>query len=233
MEEILEPYIPLVKMVVTKMKKQLSDQADEGELFSSGMVGLWDASRKFDPSQGVKFETYAVQRIRGAIIDGLRQTDHASRSIRKKEKLFRDGWETLEQTLLRKPTAQEMSAHLGISVKEYEETLLLLASIKQESLNVPNNEGEKEAPVYLQIEDHYFQKQEEWLVTKERRQQLAALIDALPEREKLVLSLVYYENLSLTDVSKVLDVHKSRISQLHSQAIKRLRTFAVTHGFTI
>lgn len=233
MEEILEPYIPLVKMVVTKMKKQLSDQADESELFSSGMVGLWDASRKFDPSQGVKFETYAVQRIRGAIIDGLRQTDHASRSIRKKEKLFRDGWETLEQTLLRKPTAQEMSAHLGISVKEYEETLLLLASIKQESLNVPNNEDEKAAPLYLQMEDHYFQKQEEWLEAKERRHQLAALIDALPEREKLVLSLVYYENLSLTDVSKVLDVHKSRISQLHSQAIKRLRTFAETQGFTI
>src|SRR4051812_29620602 len=80
-DRILEEYIPLVQMVVAQMKKTLSNQADENELFSSGMTGLWDASRKFDPYQGAKFQTYAVQRIRGAILDGLRQSDHVSRSL--------------------------------------------------------------------------------------------------------------------------------------------------------
>ncbi|MFJ5716414.1 FliA/WhiG family RNA polymerase sigma factor [Neobacillus sp. NPDC093127] len=233
MEEMLDKYIPLVKMVVAQMKKKLSDQADEGELFSSGMVGLWDASLKFDTKQGVKFETYAVQRIRGAILDGIRQTDHASRSLRKKEKLIREALETLEQVLLRKPSAEEMSKYLGMPAAEYEQTLIQISSIKQDSLDEPMADDGIEAPSYHQIEDHYFQKQEEWIEAKERKQQLAALIDSLPDREKLVLSLVYYENLSLTDVSKVLDVHKSRISQLHSQAIKRLRGAAEKQGFSL
>jgi RNA polymerase sigma factor FliA len=231
MEEMLDEYIPLVQMVVAQMKRNLSNQTDVDELFSSGMIGLWDASQKFDPTLGIKFETYAVQRIRGAILDGIRAIDHASRTLRKKEKVFREAMEALEQKYLRKPTPHEVSEHLGITLTEYEQTLKQLAFLKQESLDEPvDNEG-KDNPIYHQIEDLSFQRQEEWLEAKERKKSLAALIDALPEREKLILSLVYYENLSLTDVSKVLDLHKSRISQLHSQAIKRLRSALVKQGF--
>jgi RNA polymerase sigma factor for flagellar operon FliA len=224
MIETLDDYIPLVRRVVAQMKKNLSGQADENELFSFGMIGLWDASQKFDSGLGIKFETYAVQRIRGAILDNLRQNDHASRTLRKKEKQIQAALELLEQEYLRKPTPKEISRYLGVSLKEFEETMLQIRFIRQESLETPAGGEENEITAAHFLEDHYFIKQEEWIEEKERKKALAELIDALPEREKLVLTLVYYENLSLTDVSKVLDVHKSRVSQLHAQAIKRLRT---------
>jgi RNA polymerase sigma factor for flagellar operon FliA len=174
MEEKLEQFIPLVQLVVAQMKKTLSNQVDESELYSSGMTGLWDASQKFDPSQGVKFETYAVQRIRGAILDGIRQTDHVSRTLRKKEKTFREARETLEQFYLRKPTPKEMTEHLGINPEEYERTLMQLSFIKQESLDEPlDNEG-KERAVFNRIEDYYFPRQEEYVKAKEKKKDLQA-----------------------------------------------------------
>jgi RNA polymerase sigma factor FliA len=227
-EAVLDQYIPLVHMVVAKMKKALSDQADEDELLSYGMTGLWDAAQKFDQGQGVKFETYAVQRIRGEILDGLRQSDHASRTLRKKEKRVKEAIETLEQLYLRKPTPQEVSQHLGVTLEEYEQTVLQLSFLKQDTIHESHDEDDSK-PV-LQLEDHYQIKQEEWVEAKERKKILAGLIDLLPEREKLILALIYYENLSLTDVSKVMGVHKSRISQLHQQAMKRLRAASEKQG---
>lgn len=220
--------MPLVHKVVSQMKRSLSNQADENDLISFGMTGLWDAGRKFDPSQGVKFETYAVQRIRGEILDGIRQTDHISRTLRKKEKEYRMAMETLEQSYMRRPTPKEVSEHMGISMKEYELTQIQLSFIKQDSIDEPKNLEENAA--IQQIEDLKSIKQDEWLEAQERKQILAESIDTLPERDKLILSLVYYENLSLTDVSRVLGLHKSRISQLHQQAIKRLRTLLSKHG---
>jgi RNA polymerase sigma factor FliA len=228
-EDVLDQYIPLVHMVVAKMKKGLSDQADEDELISYGMTGLWDAAQKFDLAQGVKFETYAVQRIRGEILDGLRQTDYASRTLRKKEKIIRLAMEELEQTYLRKPTVQEVSLYLGMTQEEYEQIQIQLSFTRQDSLNEPID-GDESQKSYLQLEDSYQIKQEEWVEVKERKKQLASLIDLLPEREKLILALIYFENLSLTDVSKVLEVHKTRISQLHQQALKRLRTASEKQG---
>jgi RNA polymerase sigma factor FliA len=228
-EDVLDQYIPLVHMVVAKMKKGLSDQANVDELISFGLTGLWDAAQKFDSAQGVKFETYAVQRIRGEILDGLRQTDHASRTLRKKDKMIREAVETLEQTYLRKPTPQEVSLYLGMSLEEYEQILLQLSFIYQDSLNEPTD-GDEKQNTFHQLEDNYQIKQEEWVEAKERKKQLALLIDLLPEREKLILALIYFENLSLTDVSKVLDVHKTRVSQLHQQALKRLRLASEKQG---
>jgi RNA polymerase sigma factor FliA len=221
-EEVIDQYIPLVHKVVSHMKRSLSDQADVNDLISFGMTGLWDAGRKFDPTQGIKFETYAVQRIRGEILDGIRQNDHVSRSLRKKEKTYRTAMEALEQTYFRRPTPKEVSDYMGISMKEYDQTQQQLSFIHQDSLDEPKNVTENAA--VQQIEDNQSIKQDEWLEAKERKKILAELIDTLPEREKIILSLVYFENLSFTDVSKIFDLHKSRISQLHNQAIKRLRT---------
>lgn len=232
-EETLDQYISLVHMVVRQMKKRLSDQVDEKDLFSSGLTGLWDASRKFDASQGAKFETYAVQRIRGAILDGLRQSDHVSRTLRKKERVFRGALETLEQSLQRKPTRQEVSEYLGMEVEKYDEELVQLTYIHQDSLDRSVQEMDQEGAVYHQIEDHYFQKQEDWVEAMDRKKMLAALIDQLPEREKQILALIYFENLSFTDVSRIFDVHKSRISQIHARAIKRLRSAMDEQGFSI
>lgn len=228
-EKELNQYIPLVHMVVSQMKRKLSDKADENELFSFGMTGLWDAGLKYNPGQGVKFETYAVQRIRGEILDGLRQTDHVSRTLRTKEKKIRKAVEELEQAYLRRPTTTEVSQYLGISPQEYEQTQMQLSFINQESLDEPADRDE-DAPL-RQVEDQSMVRQEEWVEARERKQILASMIDSLPEREKLTLALVYYENLSLTDVSVVLGVHKSRASQLHQQAIKRLRKQMEQQGF--
>ncbi|MED4203798.1 FliA/WhiG family RNA polymerase sigma factor [Neobacillus mesonae] len=227
-EKVIDQYIPLVHRVVSQMKRSLSSQADENDLISFGMTGLWDAGKKFDPSQGVKFETYAVQRIRGEILDGLRKTDHVSRTLRKKEKTYREAMETLEQSYLRRPTAKEVSEYMGISMKEYEQTQLQLSFIHQDSLDQPKSQEEN--TMVQQIEDQQSIKQDEWLEAKEQKQILAELIDSLPEREKIILSLIYFENLSFTDVSKIFGLHKSRISQLHNQAIKRLRTAMAKHG---
>ncbi|WP_462410748.1 sigma-70 family RNA polymerase sigma factor [Neobacillus sp. Marseille-QA0830] len=221
-EEVIDQYIPLVHKVVSQMRRSLSSQADEDDLISFGMTGLWDAGKRFDPAQGIKFETYAVQRIRGEILDGLRKNDHVSRTLRKKEKTYREATETLEQSYLRRPTPEEISEHMGISLKEYQQTQLQLSFIHQDSLDQPQNL--KENSVVQQIEDHTTVRQEEWLEAKEEKRILAELIDGLPEREKIILSLIYFENLSFTDVSKIFGLHKSRISQLHNQAIKRLRT---------
>ncbi|WP_059172724.1 FliA/WhiG family RNA polymerase sigma factor [Bacillus sp. FJAT-27445] len=228
-EKELDQYIPLVHMVVSQMKRKLSDKADESELFSFGMTGLWDAGLKYNPEQGVKFETYAVQRIRGEILDGLRQTDHISRTLRSKEKKIRKAVEELEQVYLRRPTTAEVSGFLGISLKEYEQTQMQLSFINQDSLDEPSNQ--EESGTTRQVEDQSMLSQEEWIETKERKKILAEMIDSLPEREKLTLALVYYENLNLTDVSVILGVHKSRASQLHQQAIKRLRKQMEQLGF--
>ncbi|WP_409273993.1 sigma-70 family RNA polymerase sigma factor [Neobacillus sp. SCS-31] len=228
-EKELDQYIPLVHMVVSQMKRKLSDKADENELLSFGMTGLWDAGLKYNPGQGVKFETYAVQRIRGEILDGLRQTDHVSRTLRSKEKRIRKAVEELEQVHLRRPTPIEVSEYLGISVHEYEQTQMQLSFINQESLDEPADRDEDASA--RQVEDQTMVKQEEWVETRERKMALASMIDSLPEREKLTLALVYYENLSLTDVSVILGVHKSRASQLHQQAIKRLRKQMEQQGF--
>ncbi|GHH99963.1 sigma-70 family RNA polymerase sigma factor [Neobacillus kokaensis] len=227
-EEVIDQYIPLVHRVVSQMKRSLSSQADENDLISFGMTGLWDAGKRFDPTQGVKFETYAVQRIRGEILDGLRQTDHVSRTLRRKEKTYREAMETLEQSYLRRPTAKEVSEYMGVSMKEYGQTRMQLSFIHQDSLDQPKSQEENTA--VQQIEDHQSIKQDEWLEAKEQKQILAELIDSLPEREKIILSLIYFENLSFTDVSKIFGLHKSRISQLHHQAIKRLRIAMAKHG---
>jgi RNA polymerase sigma factor for flagellar operon FliA len=232
-EEMMIRYIPLVRMIVAQMKKQLSTQADEKEMLSFGMIGLWDAMQKFNSEQGVKFESYAARRIRGEILDGLRKIDHVSRTLRQKEKRFREAFETLEQSYLRCPTSQEMSEYLGISMQEYEKTKIQLSFIKQDSLDEPINEDEGMQPKAYSVADIYYPSQEEWLEMKERKERLAALIDSLSDKEKLVLSLMYYENLNVTEISEVMGLHKSRISQLHSQAMKRLRIAIEKEGIEL
>ncbi|WP_416827884.1 sigma-70 family RNA polymerase sigma factor [Ectobacillus polymachus] len=232
-EEIITRYIPLVRMIVSQMKKRLSTQADENELHSLGMIGLWDAIHKFDATHDNTFESYAAHRIRGEILDGLRKTDTASRSMRQKEKQYREAYETLEQTYMRQPTSNEMSKYLGITLAEYEKMRIQLSFMKQESLDEPWNEEDESKSKLQTVADVYYPKQEEWMEEQERKQRLAKLIDTLPYKEKLVLSLIYYENLNVTETGHVMGLHKSRISQLHSQAMKRLRITIEKEGIEL
>lgn len=232
-EDLITRYTPLVRMIVSQMKKRLSTQADENELHSLGMIGLWDAIQKFDATHDNTFESYAAHRIRGEILDGLRKSDTASRSMRQKEKRFREAFETLEQSYMRRPTSEEMSEYLGITLAEYEKTRMQLSVMKYESLDEPLKEEDESHSKLQTVVDMYYPKQEEWVLEQERKQRLAQLIENLPYKEKLVLSLIYYENLNVTETGHVMGLHKSRISQLHTQAMKRLRATIEKEGMEL
>ncbi|WP_180960446.1 FliA/WhiG family RNA polymerase sigma factor [Neobacillus cucumis] len=222
-ETLFHEYLPLVHKIVKKTKRTLPHHVEEDELLSFGMMGLLDAFRKFDQRENVKFETYATQRIRGEIYDGLRRIDPLSRTLRKKEKEVRNAYQLLEQQLFRRPTEREVSEHLQISETEYKDIVLQASFEKQESLYEPvENGGESQLKIDL-LSDPLLNEQSIIVEEKERKEFLASLIDQLPEREKIILSLLYYENLSMSEVGEILGLHKSRISQLHAKVIKKLK----------
>jgi RNA polymerase sigma factor for flagellar operon FliA len=220
-EELLRVYMPLVERTVNQMKKKLPHSVDRNELISFGMTGLLDAIRK-NP-EGPYFEPYAMQRIRGEILDGLRQNDVLSRSLRKKERDMKAAFEALEKVYGREPTDGELCEYLGITQKEYEHLIMQLSFEQPQSLFEPiHQDDEKQLRIDVLI-DHNTISHDEAIIRKEQKKRLAELIDALPEKEKLVIALVYYENLSYSEIGTILDLHKSRISQLHAQAIKKLK----------
>lgn len=222
-EKLFNQYLPLVHKIVKKTKRTLPHNVEEDELLSFGMMGLLDAFRKYDQRENIKFETYATQRIRGEIYDGLRRNDPLPRTLRKKEKEVRRAFEFLEQTLYRKPTITEVSEYLEISEKECKEIMMQASFEKQESLYEPIEHGDDTQLKIDLITDHSILEQSKIVEEKERSKILAALIDELPEKEKIILSLIYYENLSMSEVGRILGLHKSRISQIHSQVLKKLK----------
>ncbi len=222
-ENLFDQYLPLVHKIVKQIKRNLPQHVEEDELMSFGMMGLLDAFRKYDKKENVKFETYATQRIRGEIYDGLRRLDPLPRTLRKKEKEVRHAYQFLEQKLFRKPSINEVSDYLHISEAECKEIIAQASFEKQESLNEPiEHGGESQLKMEL-IADLSIVEQSTIVEEKERKKRLMSLIDELPEREKLILSLIYYENLSMSEVGEILGLHKSRISQLHSKILKKLK----------
>lgn len=222
-EKMFDQYLPLVHKIVKHTKRNLPHHVEEDELLSFGMLGLLDAFRKYDKKENVKFETYATQRIRGEIYDGLRRLDPLPRTLRKKEKEVRHAFQFLEQHLFRQPSIKEVSDYLQISETECKEIIAQASFEKQESLNEPiEHNGESQLKIEL-ISDLSIVEQSTIVEEKERKQRLMSLIDELPERERIILSLIYYENLSMSEVGTILGLHKSRISQLHSKILKRLK----------
>ncbi|MEH7336016.1 FliA/WhiG family RNA polymerase sigma factor [Neobacillus drentensis] len=222
-EELFDQYLPLVHKIVKNTKRSLPHTVEEDELMSFGMMGLLDATRKFNQRENVKFETYATQRIRGEIYDGLRRNDPLPRTLRKKEKDVKRAFEILEQLLFRKPTIREVSDYLHIGEKECREIITQASFEKQESLYEPIEHGEDNQLKIDSLSDYSILDQSEIIEGKERSRILASLIDGLPEKERLILSLIYYENLSMSEVGRILGLHKSRISQIHSQTLKKLK----------
>jgi len=222
-ETLFDQYLPLVHKIVKNIRRSLPRNVEEDELVSFGMMGLLDALRKYDQRENVKFETYATQRIRGEIYDGLRRSDPLSRSLRKKEKEVKNAYEILEQNLFRKPTITEVSHHLKISENDCKKIIMQVAFEKQDSLFEPIEQGEETQLKIDILADQSIVEQSMIIEEKERSKTLASLIDDLPEKEKIILSLIYYENLSMSEVGRILGLHKSRISQLHSQILKKLK----------
>lgn len=212
-EWLVVNYSGLVKFVAGRLGAGLPKSVDTADLVSAGVFGLMDAIDKFDPNHGVKFETYAVPRIRGAILDSLRALDWVPRSVRARARSVQDAISDLEHTLGRAPTEDEIATQLGVAVEELQKWLSDIAAGNVGPLDhivadsAPRADGADAALEERTLRDH-----------------MRAEIKNLPERERTVLVLYYEENLTLSEIGEVLGVTESRVSQIHSKAVLQLRS---------
>lgn len=224
-DQLILEYSPLIRFIAQKIAIRLPSNIELDDLISSGVIGLMDAIEKYDPSRDNKFKTYAEFRIRGAILDELRAQDWVPRSVRDKAKLLDRTQVELESELGRAPTEEEVSEKLNITVDEYYD---LINQVKPVSvLSVDDHQGfsnsDKKSIMNL-LEGCKIHNPHVQLNIKSVKEVVAKSIEDLPERQRLVLSLYYYEDLNLKEIGKILRVTESRVSQLHAQAISRLRS---------
>ena len=223
--EYVEGYLPLVKRIAGRLAISLPPHVDEDDIIGYGVFGLLDALQRFEPARGWKFETYATIRIRGAMIDGLRTMDWVPHSARQKVKRVQDGFTELESRLGRAVTSEEVADLLQVEVKEIEKGLaqaqmLSLTSFDETSVN---NEGDNSSNPLSLLVDPDAEEAYQGVEKDEQKQILAVAVEKLPDKEKLVVALYYQEELTLKEIAAVMKLSESRISQLHSQAILRLR----------
>ncbi|MBD7964265.1 MAG: FliA/WhiG family RNA polymerase sigma factor [Bacillota bacterium] len=222
-DELMRAYLPLVNYHVQRISVGLPKSVNKDELRSLGMLGLYDALKKFEPERDLKFDTYASFRIRGAILDGLRREDWLPRSLREKTKKVEAAIERLEQENLRSVSPKEVADELGYS--ENEVTTVMSESFLANVLSIDeeNKETESREKVSYTIEDKKAITPENSLLQEELHGELALVIKELSEKEQLVVSLFYFEELTLTEIGQVLGLSTSRISQIHSKALFRIR----------
>ncbi len=218
-------YAPLVKYVAGRVGTGLPTHIDVADLIQSGIFGLVDAIEKFDPGRGLRFETYAMQRIRGAILDDLRSQDWVPRVVRSRAREIERAHERLGARLRRTPTDAEVAAELGISLRDLRDLygqLRLTSVLALDDLMGPNKDNSMGSPADTLPDDDAVDPAAV-LVDQDNRKQLAEAIAQLNERDRIVVSLYYFENLTLAEIGKVLGVTESRVSQLHTRAVLRLR----------
>jgi RNA polymerase sigma factor for flagellar operon FliA len=221
-KQLIEKYPHIVEYVSGRLAVGLPKNVSKDDLASNGVMGLIDALEKFDYERGLQFETYASWRVRGAILDGLRQGDWVPRSVREKAKKIEDAYQHLEQRYLRTVSDEEMSHYLDVSEKEFQNMIQEVAVMSIVSLEDPIREEESETRLSLLV-DEKAKNPDHKVNEFTLRDALAQGIDKLTEKERIVVSLLYYEDLSLSEIAEVMSLSPSRISQLHSKAILRLR----------
>lgn len=225
-EEIVRKYLYLVKYVAGRVAIGLPPNVEFNDLVSYGILGLFDAIEKYDVNQGNKFETYGVSRIRGAIMDELRKLDWAPRLLRKRAREIERKNRELEDRNGRVATEEELARALKMSIEDlngiYNElnstTFLSLDEVWQ------NDDGNKPISRLQTVEDSLITNQFSYVHQNEVKELLAQSIDQLPEKEKLVIVLYYYENLTLREIGEVLNVSESRVCQIHTKVVMRLRS---------
>jgi RNA polymerase sigma factor for flagellar operon FliA len=223
-DEFIMKYAPLVKNIVERISARLpSHLMVKEDLINVGVIGLISSIEKFDKKRNVKFETYASFRIRGAVLDELRARDWMPRSTRNKHSKLEESFSSLQKMLGRPPDEEEMCRYLNISLEKYHKVL-------DEAKGITLLSSEDLPPGYRETYKHYdFLEDIEqknpfsFLATNELKGILKKAIDALPEKERLVLSLYYYEELTMKEIGRVVNLTESRVCQLHTQAIFRLR----------
>lgn len=227
-ERLVVDYSPLVKYIAGRMASGLPSHVEESDLISYGLLGLIGAIERFDPDRDVKFETYALARVKGAIIDELRSLDWVPRSVRARAREVERAHAALEGTLQRAPTDEEMAAKLELTVDAFRGVLLEIANSSVLALDdlwtFADPEGGSQISILDTIKDPGAADPETEAQASELKDRLADAIESLPERERLVIALYYYENLTLREIGEVLDVTESRVSQLHTKAVIGLRS---------
>ncbi len=225
-ERLILHYSPLVKYVAGRVGVGLPPNIEQADLVSYGIFGLIDAIEKFDLERSIKFETYAISRIRGAIIDELRAIDWIPRSVRYKAREVEKAYAKLESELHRTPTEPEVAKEMGISLSDlhgiFSQVSFVNVVALDELLSVGGEKGDKLSLVDT-LEDHKAEDPVLAFEGEETKYLLAKAINQLPEREKIVVTLYYYEGLTLAEIGKVLGVTESRICQMHTKAVLQLR----------
>ena len=225
-EEVIIKYSPMIKYVANRIAMRLPPHIEVDDLISVGVLGLMDAITKYDSSRGAKFKTYAEFRVRGAILDELRSMDWVPRSIRQKASKVDKVVQGLQAKLRRTPEDEEVAKEMGLSLDQFHQTLNETKSIpifSLEDLGIAKESGDQ-----LSLLDCLAGKADADPQTQVRlvelKEIIAKAIDALPEKERLMVSLYYYEELTMKEIGAVLDITESRVSQIHSKAVYRLRT---------
>jgi len=226
-ERLVLAYSPLVKYVAGRMSTGLPSHVEEADLISYGLLGLISSIERFDPAREIKFETFAITRIKGSIIDELRSLDWVPRSVRARAREIEKANALLEGKLHRAPTDQEMADTLEMSVDDFQASLTRISNSSVVALDemwtLSDSSGDQ-VSLLDTIEDHQAVDPAAAIDTSEMKDRLAEAIARLPEREKLVVALYYYENLTLREIGEVLGVTESRVSQLHTKAVLRLKS---------
>jgi RNA polymerase sigma factor FliA len=225
-ERTILAHLPQIKYIAQRIAVRLPPDVQLDDLISAGILGLLDAVEKFDKSKGVQFKTYAEVRIRGAILDSLRDLDWAPRSLRKRSKEVEEAYVRLEQRLGRSASDSEVADELNIDIASFHTLLDQLKSLNIGHFKVGRNDHENADADDLPL--RYVSAQEEEspfniCLKSELRQLLARLVEQLPEREQLVVALYYYEELTMREIGQILGVNESRVCQLHTRAMLRLR----------
>jgi RNA polymerase sigma factor for flagellar operon FliA len=225
-ERLVLAYSPLVKFVAGRMSSGLPAHIEEADLISYGLLGLIGAIERFEPEREIKFETFAVARIKGSIIDELRSLDWVPRSVRAKAREIEAAHTKLEREFGRTPTDEEVSNALDLSMEEFQEALIQISNSSLVALDelwaVSDASGDQVSLLDTMRDPAAVDPARE-LGVSELKDRLAHAIARLPEREKLVVALYYYENLTLREIGEVLGVTESRVSQLHTKAVLRLK----------
>lgn len=225
-EAIILKYAPLVKYVAGRVAIGLPSNVEFDDLVSFGVFGLMNAIEKFDLSRGIKFETYAIARIRGAILDGLRSNDWVPRSVRQKARELERVCAELENRLGRSATDQEISEAMSISIQDFYQLLSEVSCTTLSSLDelwmVHSNEDDSVRVLDL-VKNDDSEDPLNQVEIEEVKETLANAIESLPERERMVIALYYYEGLTLKEIGEIMEISESRVSQIHTKAIFRLR----------
>jgi RNA polymerase sigma factor for flagellar operon FliA len=226
-EQIVLEHTPLIRYIVNRIAVRLPSHIDLDDLYNTGVIGLMDAIEKYDPEKNCKFKTYAEFRIKGAILDQLRSLDWVPRSVRQKSRKLERAYGEVEQRLGRSATDDEVADSLGLEIDKFH-TLLNqvrgISLINLEEIRGTNSDGDRAGTFADIIEDVHSENPFASLKLLETKHVISDTIGTLPEKERLVISLYYYEDLNMKEIGGILGITESRVCQIHTKAVMRLRS---------